>query len=98
MGHPNGHFELSAPRCPKEAPRGPQDAPRRPQEGPKEPPRGSEEAPEMPQNCLPEAPESHAKRPQEASMRTLTLNPGTVAGLPKATRYYWSAPSGSWDT
>ena len=60
------------PRAPQETPRGPQE--------PKRPPRGSPEAPKMPQNCPPETPESPPKRTQEASLRTLTHNPGTVAG------------------
>ena len=48
-----------------------------PEETPAKPPGGPQEAPKLPRR---EAPQSPLKRPQAESMRTLTHNPGTVAG------------------
>eukprot|EP00959_Pyramimonas_sp_CCMP1952_P115420 2412902-Pyramimonas_sp.AAC.1 len=54
----------------------PQEAPRRLPRGPKRP-LGS---PKRPSKGSQEAPENAPKRPREASLKTLTHNPGTVAG------------------
>eukprot|EP00959_Pyramimonas_sp_CCMP1952_P314375 6581154-Pyramimonas_sp.AAC.1 len=45
--------------------------------------RGPPKSPKRLHNCPSESPQSAPKRPQEAGLRTLTRNPGTVAGWAK---------------